>query len=360
MVRQRSLANLTEFAKQASGNEGHSASSPNSETDESHVDMQISFSCHCPSLTFSLPLRKRVPTSALFNRCGETLANASVREAFFGISLDAVDFQWSKGEPEMTGKGMESLAKFSFFYMLVFACAPVGDKVSVGARMQRTDLVLLNGRTEVDPYIPISLEYVQRLSSSKDVTLGRDTFPIVPTISSFKARQEDEDEELKIDRLLFSKLDDVDADSRKNLRGTDPQIAMVADAEKSDVVFRLHVPEIIVDLTETELVTIMEMLKAAKPDASAQCMSEADNATSKADAKPINIAFAVNVDQASFSLKQDFRIEDLYGDRSKKDRFSCLFAINRFRTHALFSGADLRHFRVVMHDMALYSGKRSL
>jgi hypothetical protein len=358
MVRQRSLANLTKFVAQAGTNIGGSNPPQGMESKESSDDTQISFACSCPSLTLSIPLLKSLSTAPLFNRCGETLHNAQVRHAFLGLTLDTIDLQWNKGDAETSERGLESCAKVSCFHVLMFACAPVGDKVSVGAKMQRTDFMLVNGRTEVNPYIPITLEYLKRLPSSKDGSVGRETFPIVPAISSFKARQEDEDEELKIDRLLFSKLDDVDADSRKHLRGTDPQIAMVTDAEKSDAIVSLSIPEIIVDLTKTELATVLEMVDLIKPSAESptgEAVKSDDNSSSTLQ----SLGIALNVDQISVSLKEDFRIEDLYGDRSKKDRFSCIFAVNKFRTHILLNGSNLRHLRVLAHDMGLYSGEFS-
>lgn len=355
MVRQRSLENLTKFTAQSIKTTG-GCNVPHRVEPKDSSDAQISFACNCPSLVVTIPLRKRLSTAPLFNRCGETLHNVQARDAFLGLTLDTIDFQWSKGDAETTEKDLESCAKFNFYHMLMFACAPVGDKVSVGATMQRTDFILLKGRTEVNPYVPITLEYLKKLPSSKDGTIGRETFPIVPAISSFKARQEDEDEELKIDRLLFSKLHDVDADSRKNLRGTDPQIAMVTDAEKSDAVVRFSIPEIIVDLTKTELTTVLDMVDFAKPPASSdQSSAEVEKSVEKSQSTSLSIS--LNVDQISLSLKEDFRIEDLYGDKSKKDRFSCLFAINNFRTHALLSGSNLRHLRVLAHDIGLYSGE---
>ena len=165
IFRERSLANLSDFVSQIG--KGSGSSNPQTNKRELPDDTQISFACSCPSLTLSIPLLNSVSTAPLFNRCGETLSNAPVRDAFFGLTLGTLHFQWNKGDDETSEKGLESCAKLSLFYGFIFACAPIGDKVALGAKMQRTDFVLLNGRTEVNPCIPITLEYLKMIPSMK-------------------------------------------------------------------------------------------------------------------------------------------------------------------------------------------------
>ena len=356
VIRQRTLANLAQFAADLPPNNGIVQTHQIPQCDVEQGQTTISFSCQCPSLTLSMPLLKRVPTAALFNRCGENLRNTMPKEAYLGLSLYTIDIDWYSGGVEKDM--LESSAAFKFCQMLIFACAPLGDRVSVGTKMQRSDFILFNGRTEVDPFIPISFEYKKRSTKSTDGSLGREYFPIVPTISSFKARQEDEDDELKIDRLLFSKLGDVDADSRRNLRGADPQFAMVNDAEKTDMVLCLTVPEIILDFTKTELETIIAMLQAAAPlPQSKPVKANSSTESNKSVCKPLTISLVLNIEQVTCSLKQDFCIEDLYGDKAKKERSSCVFAVNQLRSHALFNGSTLRHIRLLAQDLGFYSGK---
>ncbi len=358
VIRQRSLANLTQFASDFAENKRNASTQPRSAPDQVSEKFQISFSCQLPSLTVEIPLTKSIPVAPLFNRCGETLRNAAAREASLGLTLWTIDFQWTTGDQINSERNLESSAAFNFCHMLIFATAPVGDKVSPGAKMQRIDFMLLNGRTEVDPYIPISFQYKKKLPLSSDGSLGREFFPVVPTLSSFKARQEDEDDELKIDRLLFSKLRNVEADSRKDLRGTDPQIAMVTDAEKSDIVISISIPEMFLDLTKAELTTIITMLESANPaEAFGSSHAKGENADTISLSKPTCLGIAFNIEQMTFSLKQNFCIQDLYGDKTRKDRFSCLLAVNNLRVHVLLNGSNLRHFRLMMHDLGFYSGQ---
>lgn len=354
VVRQRSLANLINFANDFSHNKQNETTQQSLEQDQASEQAHVSFTCHVPSLTVSIPLLKSTSTAPFFNRRGETLRNAVLRKAHLGITLNTIEFQWTSGDPANCERGLESSAILDVCHILIFACAPVGDKISLDTKMQRTDFILLNGRTEVDPYIPITLQYKKASPSSNDGSLGREFFPIVPTISSFKARQEDEDDEMNIDRLLFSKLRDVDAESRKNLRGTEPQIAMVTDAEKSVAVLCLSIPEVIVDLTKTELETLQAMIESAKPEHSpANAKNLDDNSSSKAPC----LSFRLDVEQMTLALKEDFCIEDLYATKTVKDRFSCLLAVNKIRTHFLLNESELRHIRLVMHDLAFYSGE---
>jgi hypothetical protein len=354
--RQRTISNISTFAaqlKESKDGQELEFSTNQSGEREDGITRRTSFSFRCPSITFSIPLVKQVVTGPLFNRCGETLNNAPVEGASLGFLLEGTAFEWSKEKNDEYDAALESSGRFSCLHMLFFASSPVGDQVAVDTIMQRTDIFLASGRTEVNPFIPISLELKQDVAAGKEGNHGRDSFPIVPAISSFKARQEDEDEELKIDRLLFSKLRDVNADSRKELRGTDPQISMLSDAEKCDFVVVLNVPEIISDLTTTEMETLLKMLEAARPDPSSPTAAKPEKRIQEVKAQ--SVCLAANFDQITISLKQDFRIEDLYGD--KKDRFSCLLAINTFRTHALLLGPKIKHVRLLAHEPCLYTGK---
>jgi hypothetical protein len=305
---------------------------------------------------------KQVITGPLFDRCGEVLENARIKGASLGFLLENTNFEWSeKKNDESDSSHFESSGRFSCHHLLFFATSPVGDKIAVDTRMQRTDIFVARGRMEVNPYIPISLDFKRNLPGSKERNHGRDSFPIVPAISSFKARQEDEDEELKIDRLLFSKLQDVDADSRKELRGTDPQIAMVADAEKCSSVVVLNIPEILADLTKTEMETFLNMLDAAKPT------TETSNSASSRstvvapeipdeEAPAKSMCLALNIDQITLSLKEDSYIEGLFG---KRDQFSCVLAMDTFKAHALLGGSGMKHLRLLAHEPCLYTGKSS-
>ena len=61
---------------------------------------------------------------------------------------------------------------------------------------------------------------------------------------------------------MFSKLQSVDADSRRELKGSDQQSSMLSAVDKCNLVAVLGVPEIVVDVSMREIETILKMLEA--------------------------------------------------------------------------------------------------
>lgn len=365
--RQRTISNLSTFAahlkEEPAKPESTKLNSIQNDDLDDKASKQISFCCHCPSVTFSIPLLKEVTTGPLFDRCGEVLENARITGASVGVLIDNTSFEWTETKnDEIDSNELESSGNFSCHHLLFFAKSPIGDKITVDTKMQRTDICVARGRMEVNPYIPISIDFRKNSPGRKEGNHGRHSFPLVPAISSFKARQEDEDEELKIDRLLFSKLQDVDADSRKELRGSDPQIAMVADAEMCNSVVVLNIPEILSDLTKTEIETFLMMLDAARPTPEAFDSSNTSRSTdvalpiSEEEAEAKSLCISISIDQITLSLKEDLYIEGLFG---KREQFSCLAALDTFKAHILLGNSGLKHLRLLAHEPCLYAGKLS-
>jgi hypothetical protein len=309
---------------------------------------QVHCSCSCSSITLSIPILENVSTDALFERCGEVLEHAPVSEPSLGILFEQISIEWNDGQDD-TGEAphLDSGAKFACQHILVFASSPIGGKLAVDVKMQRTDLLVARGRMEVEPYIPISIDVRDNTSDGQEINYGRESFPIVPAISSFKARQEDEDEELNIDQVLFSKLHDVDADSRKGLRGNDPQASMLADAELSRLVISIIVPEITGDLTKTEMDVLLRMAQAATPSSKPSSYSAKVSDTKESDNR-----LSVSMDFGQISLT-------LHGDSffPKSDQYSYVLMMDQFKVHSHLMGSKMKHVRLLCHDASFYEGK---
>lgn len=310
---------------------------------------QVRCSCSCPAITFSIPILENVSTDALFERCGEVLEHAPVRESSLGILFEQISIEWNDGQDD-TGEAScrDSGVKFACHHILVFASSPIDGKLAVDTKMQRTDLLVARGRMEVEPYIPISIDMRDNSSDGQEINHGRESFPIVPAISSFKARQEDEDEELHIDQVLFSKLHDVDADSRKGLRGNDPQASMLADAELSRLVVSIIVPEVTGDLTKIEMDVLLRMAQAATPSSK----KAASHPGKVSDTKESDNRLSVSVNFHQMSLT-------LHGDSffQKSDQYSYVLMMDQFKFHSHLMGSKMKHIRLLCHDASFYEGK---
>lgn len=343
-ARQRSLSSLLLLGRRlGSGNDTAHRRSTGQEKESSRKTRQLTIKSICPSITIYVPLLGRMETSRVFNRCGETLRGAQPDEACLGLAIHDIALMYDTKHPEQND-GVSSVAAVEICRIFAFAWAPKDKKSIAGSTVNRTDLFLLDSRTEVQPYIPLSFEYKTVTPPSKE---GRTSFPIVPPISSFKNRQEDDDD--KVIQLIDSKRY-IEQQSLEGVRNiSDPQVRMVTATETCSAIVSLRIPEIICDLTKGELSEVTEMLGLVKFQD-----SDIDTVPTKklSDSKT---SVALRVDQISLSLKQDFCVQDIYGDASNNDRYSCLFAADTFRIHLLFCGLSMTHSRVLVHDFTIYA-----
>ena len=330
--RQRTMSNLSQFhtliQKDTSASDlGMQSSLPSPKGEARAREVTVSLSCNCPSITFNIPLLQRVPTAPMFEESGEVLKNVVVRESSIGILLENVGFEFrSQAEKDVEEGSPLVSGKFSCQQLVCFVTCPEGDKMVFGTKMLRKDIFIATGRAEVNPYIPLSVTFIKTIPGGKDINPGRESFPIVPAISSFKARQEDDDEDIKTDSILFSKIGEVNADSRKELRGTDPQISMLTDAEKSDVVLTTHIPELMMDLTKKELGAFLQMVEATKPPDQGSATLEKKSENQFERSSQIT-SIAVNCDQISLSIREDANVASLVSKRRNVQKMNQYFLV---------------------------------
>ena len=353
-IRQRTVANLSKFATLA--NDGfaefvHFASSSQSytsnESDENGREVSLSF--NCPSVSLYLPLVEQTPTSSLFERCGEILSGGITRESSIGVVFENTGFEFKSQQSKNMAQGQANLSvKFWCLHMGFFAISPKGE-AGYETHMLRKDILVASGRTEVNPNTPISFSFVKAPSTSREENPGRESFPIVPAISSFKARQEDDDENENFRT----------SSSRKDLRGTDPQIMMLANSEKSNIILTTNVPEIIIDLTSNELETFLLMLSRIQKLPSQKLPSQKLEKVPAGPPSQVTVSdkmsIAVNLDKVTVSIRDD---QETYGFNEGKTQnkiYSFLFAMDEIKSHIFLWGSEMKHFRLFSQDLCLYS-----
>ena len=371
--RQRTISNLSRFSshlqegKMQSQRPAVSRAASKSDcdnADEAENRQLTKFRCSCPFINFLIPLPTILSSGdiqPIFDRCGQVANGVPIRRSCLGIHIEQIEIEWQDEYEVIDGDTFPSEAggTLSCHHFFVFASAPVGDRVSMldSQQMQQTDIFLATGRLEIDPITPISVQFKRNFPGLDGENVGKDSFPIVPSLSTFKARQEDEDEDMKIDKLLFSKLQDVDADSRKELRGSDPQLQMMTEAEKCDSVIILNIPEIIVDLTKTEIETLAMVLNSLalsevskEQDPSAISASKADAPQHDPEAQSIGIS--TNISQISISIRESSDDDNLTKDKL----LSFLLAIDELRMHVIHDGGGLKQARFLALEPCLYTG----
>jgi autophagy-related protein 2 len=237
--------------------------------------------------------------------------------------------------------------------MGLFAVSPNGES-GYETQMLRKDICVASGRTEVNPITPISLSFKRGFYISREVNPGRESFPIVPAISSFKARQEDDDENDRTNNPTFSNYSENTASSRKDLRGNDPQITMLANSEKTNVIVSTHIPEIILDLTANELETFLLMVKRIQKSPP----QKVENVPRRPPVKvtdPDKLSVALNLDKVTLSIRDDQKTFEAYEGKCKSKIYSFLLAMDGIKSHIFLFGSEPRHFRLLNQDLCLYS-----
>jgi hypothetical protein len=253
----------------------------------------------------------------------------------------------------------EESTSLSCHHALVFASSSCG-KHALERKLQHFDILAMSGLTDVHPVIPVSVKLYRSNKEGGNGVSNRGTvcFPVVPTISSFKARQEDEDEDNRIDRVLSSNLNDLETDVRKGLRANDPQSAMISEASESDRVIDIRIPETTGDLSSNELVALSDMLECIRESSSPASNTSRSSAEPPASSDPMGLS--LNCDYVSLAVHGSLpqSAEDLDGCKSPSS-FSYMTKFDRLKTHTLLEGSGIRHMRVLSHEVDFFESKCS-
>lgn len=301
-----------------------------------------SFLCSVGSLTVSVPVLEQRDFSPLYTRCGYSADDYNSTRSALGLVFDNLTIENKRRDGKAGKINAEPVMTTSIecHSIICFASSPENSDNPVGRTSRRFDILAATGRCEVDPCIPIAMEY--RLNSrgqGSESNFGKETFPMVPAFSSFKARQEDEDEDAEIDRILAEKLRDVNVDSRGALRAKDPQNEMLDEAGKRDSVIMVHIPEVMADVSRNELEALLGML---------HCVIPQEKGPSGASSASPSLSISVAWDAMSLSVhSQDPSIgRDTWNSHVLK--------FERCRAHTITGGSSMKFIRFLAHETALY------
>jgi hypothetical protein len=358
VYRHRTVSNMMELVKRCREIDDRSGQSYAIDTSVEKIRHELSFSGSCASVLVSLPLLWHVDTDSLFLRRGQVY-DEHVSQPSLGLRIEHISIEWDDVPSNRTDEMVVADAglKLSCHQLLFFASSPVGEWPVVRGKIQRTDIIVARGRMEVNPYFPISISVNFKSQGKPERNYGRESFPVTPTISSFKARQEDEDDELKIDRVLFSKLQDVEADSRKELRGTDPQSTMISNAEKCEIIVAVNIPELLGDFSAKELEVLLRMVNATTSTVQTSPIETSDETDAS---EPLCISF--NCDQVSLLLHSDIMSNNPESDVEQETSqvHSYVLVMDQFKGHTVVTGAKAQHVRVLCHEPCFYEGNADL
>ena len=309
---------------------------------------KLSFSVWTPSLEVLVPVETNPDYNVLFRRSGYVSSSLTPSpDSYIGLSMEDV---------VLSTLTEEDGEKAACQRAIVFVTAPQLSKSLQVVAMKRVDVVALSGLQ------PIALVH-KRLSVERSafepppVSLGASSctvastatfFPRVPAVSSFKARQDDDDFQDEFSEQVVSAL-----------RIHDPQVGMVRKAERSTVLIDLHVPDISLDLTKQELITFGRVLTSVSSSSSSQTKTPtAATAKKPTRNKPSQgtKALSVRFDQLTFCIHED-PVEGV----DKKDSAASFKLIgSRWEACAVVEDSSPQCARFLCHGFDVYFARHLL
>jgi hypothetical protein len=339
-----SFSSEDEFSLQQNEGKNHIAEVPKGESDR-RFGLEVS----CPAITLIVPILQRVNLDALFVRCGQKCTNNKDGKPSLRVLLDNVSIE---ARSNLFGDATPDLSLLCH-HAIFFALSTVNAN-SFDDEVRRLDLVALAGRTEVLPYVPISIRIYLKVTSSvseNEPSLAESLFPQTPSLSSFKARQEDEDEEQHITQLLSSNLKGVNFLNRKDLRGRDPQIEMIENAVESSRILEVSMPQIIGDLTSSELYFVVKMLEFIRP---ARKVDTVDTLLKQSESNGVIDTSNLANDIATLALSIGSSSLALHNFMSTDSTASFTFSLRLSQTqvHMLLQDRQFQQARFLIHDLS--------
>ena len=320
------------------------------------------FSASCPTVSILFPLGSSPSESVheaksfsdLFERCGYMLPHAAVSRKSLGFTLDALSV-FHEAKPPADSEESTNLIPLvetgdatvmSCQRFLCFVSAPRIGVHGTATCMQRADIIASSG------HAPLSIKHRRAGSNGVDES----TFPLVPPLSSFKARQEDEDSDN--DDAFCREFGSLEQASTTNVRASDPQEAMLEETDTCSSNLDIFLPEIVGDLTRDEAIALSKMLLLEL-----SCMSKRTNRgeatksparrTSGAYTESKATSISLSVDQVTLTAHQN-----ICEDGGPRHWYSHEIMIEGLKAHAiLFDLSRLSSARVLTHELNVYEGK---
>ena len=264
--------------------------------------------------------------STLFERCGYMIEEDSPsKSASVGISLEDVALTTLSSATGGIGDSVTG-RKVSCLRAAVFVSAPVTRGSSFTHRM---DVLALAGQ------IPLSVKHSRSSPYASSATEGEAVFPKVPAMSSFKAREDDDD------------MDDSDRyEIMDSLRSPDPQPTLLEAASQCHEAIEVHIPDLTLDLAKAEVVSLTKIIRGCMAGPSSDISGGASDAPNRLEPKSKLLAVAVNVDQVTACAHCD------------RDSFSFKVIGRDWKVFTAFQGPKVSCLRAMTHEIDLYTAQQ--
>ena len=309
----------------------------------------ISFYCPVSKLESDTDSEQEKLIAVLFRRCGyDVLQEPIADHVYFGLSLQNLTISNINQGLPLDASPLEIKGHLiSCQHLLVFMIAPRIDSGGRICSMQRVDILASSG------HAPISIYY--KLSGpTASQSVCRAAFPIVKPMSSFKARQEDDDGPNLIPTMTGAQSEDF-----SSLRSPDPQPTILKEVDKCNNLLELRFPEMCLDLTKSELVSLSQIISDVIPpctNSEDAMINEGDSASKEKDCFVENF-LGVSITFERITIHVHHTTDPLAGlDDSHWETYSFCVIGEEWNFFSIL-GSNLRCTRLSTMRFDLYEGR---
>lgn len=305
--------------------------------DDNPVPIALQAIVACPSVCARIPIDSDRDVSNLFSRCGQTISIGDWQATkYLEVLIESLSL-------ESQSESSEEPSSVSFECQSVAVSALDAEKE---ISLKRFPIICMAGRAEVNPVIPVAIKLYSGCQEAVG-RMSRESFPQVKALTSFKARQEDEDDEAHIDSLLKTDIKGLDIGGRKELRTQDPQPEMLVNAEGCTSVVTISVPGLVGDLSGDELVDLLALL---------ECAQSSFRQTRTLGAEPV-VDASIDQPWTGISLSIDRLSLCLHEVDCNASCNSLCFESSHLKAHVVQNISGLGQVRLMVQEFDLYEGE---
>jgi hypothetical protein len=217
--------------------------------------------------------------------------------------------------------------------------------------MHRADIVASSG------HAPLSFTYRKTVTPTED-SINNVSFPVVPPLSTFKARQEDEDSDNE--DAFYREFSCISEEANTStMRASDPQDTMLQEASQCSSAIDIYFPELVGDLTREEAVSLSNVLLIElsiiesgieQKDQNEISFDESPELVETSHSKTSSVTICI--DQVTLAVHQELdEVDDVLRWYSHE------MMVEGFKAHAvLLPRSRLKTLRVLAHELNFFEG----
>ena len=303
----------------------------------------LAVSLSCPSIDIFLPLKTEDRLDIIFERCGYISEYSPLAPSpAVGVCIDSLCLNYDD-KAYQRGKSVCITAK----HLLLHVSSPL-RKTSRQNQRRVVDLLCLSESSE-QLMLTIHFDEDNDLSETNH---AMKSFPLAPSVASFKARQEDEDEENQIDRVLISKMGNLGLAAKRELRGNDPQKEMLQNCKKCNISVAVRAPHLFFDSSIDEYFALSDALTELWETPKGHSNKD----TNKSKQSQSSISFGVEIDHVSLGLHFGRGLSEL----SNELDHSFISKLNQLRIHTVLGNSGIKHIRLSAEELDFFEAAKLL